>query len=213
VEPKRSARYRSAVIALRDLEDLDRGKGRVAVGAVAVLGILAFAAAARKSGSSSSQLNPARERAETQRLLVETLERRAETGRPAAPLIQPRVGEPIPASDAVEQEAFGHLRALFVAERAYFAEHYRYSAETGIMGFDPDPWCPDGARRSIQLKAAKNEAVGCHFVYSVELEGSGATGQFVLRARGAAPPALGLTYVVRSDGDNRGIPQRVTNHE
>ena len=213
VEPKRSARYRSAEIALRDLEDSGRRKGGLAAAAVAVLGILALAVLSRMSGASSSPLDPTRERRETQRLLVETLERRAETGRPAAPLSQPRVGEPIPASDAIEQEAFRHLRALFVAERAYFAEHDSYSAEMRFVGFDPDPWCPDGARRSIQVEAAKNEAVGCHFVYSVDLEGTGSTGQFVLRARGAAAPALGLAYVVRSDGESRGIPQRVPKSE
>jgi hypothetical protein len=213
VEPKRTARFRSAAIALRDLEDSGRSKGRLTVVAVAILGALAFAAAARKSGVPSSSLDAARERGETQRLLVETLERRAETGRPAAPLVQPRAGKPISPSDAIEQEAFAHLRALFVAERAYFAERDSYSAEMRAVGFDPDPWCPDGARRSIQAKAAKNEAVGCHFVYSVDLEGSGSTGQFVLRARGAAAPALGLTYVVRSDGETRGIPQRVPEND
>jgi serine/threonine-protein kinase len=47
VEPKRTARFRSAAIALRDLEDSGRGKGRWAVTAVAILGGLEFAAAAR----------------------------------------------------------------------------------------------------------------------------------------------------------------------
>jgi hypothetical protein len=213
VEPKRTARFRSAAIALRDLEDSGRGKGRWTVAAVAILALLAFAAAARKSGVPPNPLNAARERGETQRLLVETLERRAETGRPAAHLVQPPPGKAKSPSDGVEQEAFAHLRALFVAERAYFAERDSYSAEMRVIGFDPDPWCPDGARRSIQVTAAKNEAVGCHFVYMVELEGSGSTGQFVLRARGAAAPALGLKYVVRSDGENRGIPQRVSGNE
>lgn len=47
----------------------------------------------------------------------------------------------------------------------------------------------------------------------IVLDGSGPNGQFVLRAVGAAPPAIGLEYVVRSSGENRGIPQKVARHE
>jgi len=212
-EPRRSARHQSAVDALREIDDTSRGKRRAALAALALGAIFAIGGAWMILRSMADAISPAFERGNTQRLLTESIERRLEGAAPSSVGSEPRPGEPITASDPLEQEALRQLRALFVAEMAYFAEKDTYSDEMRAIGFEPDPWCPDGARRQIKKSGAKNEAIGCHFIYSVELDGSGPGGKFVLYARGAAAPALGLNYSVRSDGENRGIPQKVAGHQ
>ncbi len=88
------------------------------------------------------------------------------------------------------------------SHRTFRGRSCRYPA-LGVVG------CSSSPRRPSPW----NEAIGCYFIYRIELDGSGPNGQFVLRALGAASPALGLEYVVRSDGENRGIPQKVARHE
>lgn len=109
----------------------------------------------------------------------------------------------------IEEEALQHLRALYTAEKAYYAERDQYSADLRAIGFEPNGWCPDGARLQISQGAASpNEVIGCHFIYRVELNGTGPQGQFTMYARGAAPPAIGLDFAVASDGEQRGVLQR-----
>jgi hypothetical protein len=107
----------------------------------------------------------------------------------------------------IEKEALEQLRGLYTAEKSYYAEKDQYSADLRAIGFEPNAWCPDGARLLIQ-NVGPNEAVGCHFTYRVELDETGPQAQFTLHAHGAAPPAIGLDFAVGSDGEQRGILQR-----
>jgi hypothetical protein len=110
---------------------------------------------------------------------------------------------------SIEREAFAGLKGLFVAELAYYAEYNRYSSDLRRLGFTPDPWCADGARRTIPPVEGTNRAAGCHFVYQAQVEGVAPEERFVVTATGAADPATGRSYRVVSDGPDRGIPRRV----
>lgn len=124
------------------------------------------------------------------------------TARPAA------AREPDPGASlrAMEEEAFKNLKALFTAQKSYFAERDRYTTDLDQVGFLPDEWCEDGARLKIKEKSTSVKKVGCHFIYEVETLDSSM--QFRAYARGAIAPALGITYLVESSGQYLGIPRR-----
>ena len=113
-----------------------------------------------------------------------------------------------PDARGLEAEAFQGLKALYVSEKAYFAEKDRYSPSLDQIGFAPSEWCEDGARLRIKEKSTEFKKVGCHFVYELETLGEGPQMQFRAYARGAATPAIGLNYLVESSGQYAGIPRR-----
>ena len=67
-------------------------------------------------------------------------------------------------------------------------------------------WCPDGARVRQTEKPLPAEAVGCHFLYGVILEG----GHLTAYARGAVEPVLGKAWVTAFQGPRAGIPEEWT---
>jgi len=77
-----------------------------------------------------------------------------------------------------EAEAFKSLRAIFIAQKSFFAERDRYATSFDQIGFAPDEWCEDGARLRITEKPTEFKKVGCHFVYEVEILGEGVQMQF-----------------------------------
>ena len=188
VDPRRSARFASALAALTELESPPLRPARpTAVAALLLLGTCVLAGWPTRVPFTSIQLPwPAR------------ATRGADSISAAKPS-QPK---------EIEQEALTQLRAIFTAEKAYYAERDQYTDDLRAIGFEPGGWCPDGARLRIPKPASAKEVVGCHFVYRVELNGSGPTAQFTMYARGAAPPAIGLDFSVASDGEQRGILQR-----
>ena len=117
-----------------------------------------------------------------------------------APAVEPA------AASAMEKEAFANLKALYVAQKAYFAERDRYSTDLDAIGFAPDEWCQDGARLTIKEKPSAAKKIGCHFVYEVETMDR--SRQFRAHARGAAGAALGRDFLVESSGEHMGIPRR-----
>jgi hypothetical protein len=107
-----------------------------------------------------------------------------------------------------EAEAFQNLKAMFIAQKSYFAERDRYSASLDQIGFAPDEWCEDGARLRIKEKSTEFKKVGCHFIYELETLGEGVQMQFRAYARGAVAPVLGINYLMESSGEFAGIPRR-----
>ncbi len=188
VEPRHSARFASAAAALNELQSPRRHPRPIAVAALALLAAGVLAGWLTRAPFPGMEL-PWRAR--------------ARAGADSVP--GPKSGYP----KEIEQEALQHLRAIYTAEKAYYAEKDKYSADLKAIGFEPNDWCPDGARLRIPKPASASEAVGCHFVYRVELSGSAPNDQFIMYAHGAAPPAIGLDFSVGSDGDQRGILQRI----
>lgn len=76
-------------------------------------------------------------------------------------------------------EAAVHLRSLFTAEKAHFAERDSYSTDLALIGFEAPP-CIDGSRAGGGLPPA----AGCHYVYRVEVEGTAPEQTFTAIARG-----------------------------
>ncbi|MBF5043249.1 hypothetical protein FGE12_12690 [Aggregicoccus sp. 17bor-14] len=76
-------------------------------------------------------------------------------------------------------EAAVNLRGLFTAEKAYFGEKDRYSEDLSQVGFLPEP-CLDGTR----FEGGLPPAAGCHFAYSVEVQGTAPEQTFTAVARG-----------------------------
>jgi len=188
VEPSRSARFASALAALNELESPPLSHPRpVAVAALSLLATCVVAGWLTRAPFPAIQL--------------------AWPGRTTASADSASAAKPTYPKE-IEQEALTQLRAIYTAEKAYFAERAQYTDDFRAIGFQPSGWCPDGARLRIPKPTSANEAVGCHFVYRLELDGSGPKGQFTMYARGAAPPAIGLDYSVGSDGEQRGILQR-----
>ena len=126
---------------------------------------------------------------------------------PVHSAVVPAGAAPMSAKDC-EAEAFQHLKAMFVAQKSFFAEKDRYSASLDQIGFAPSDWCEDGARLHIKEKATEFKKVGCHFIYEMETLGEGVQMQFRAYARGAVAPVLGINYLVESSGEYAGIPRR-----
>ena len=109
-----------------------------------------------------------------------------------------------PSSDTLKDEALKHLRAIFTAEKSFFAEKDLYSENFASVGFEPDPWCPDGARKSIAVPTEANRARGCHFIYEVRVTGNAPMETFTAFAHGQGL-ATGMDYEVTSNGVDVGI--------
>ena len=187
VEPRRSARFASAAAALQELQSPRRRLRPMSVAALSLLAACVLAGWLTRAPLPAIQL---------------PWSARATAGTDSVSAAKPNYPKEI------EEEALTHLRALYTAEKAYYAERAQYSDDLRAVGFDPNGWCPHGARLHIPKPNSANEVVGCHFVYRVEINGSGPNGQFTMYAHGAAPPAIGLDYSVASDGEQRGILQR-----
>lgn len=124
---------------------------------------------------------------------------------------QRQVAQRAEAMREMEKEVKEDLKSLFVAQKAYFGSNDRYTEQLDATGFVPEEgWCPDGARKSIRTKSTPTVRVGCHFIYKVKVEGQCPECAFIATARGAAGLALGMVYRVSSDGEDRGIPIRVS---
>jgi hypothetical protein len=86
-------------------------------------------------------------------------------------------------------------------------ESNRYVSEAASIRYD-NAWCPDGARKEIPPPTARNQFVGCHFIYEAFAEGDGDTARFVLRARGATTASRGMEFWTLSFSSSRGVVMR-----
>ncbi len=123
----------------------------------------------------------------------------------------PASGDPSPASLLAEAQA--GTRALWTAEASYFAERDRYTDNLPAAGFAPDVWCPDGARTRHGERALPGEAVGCHFLFGVIIEGTPPAQRLAVYARGAVAPVQGRAWVTSFQGPRAGIPEEWTNEK
>ena len=100
-----------------------------------------------------------------------------------------------------EYEAMRGLKALFVSEKAFFAEFDEYSADYVKIGFMPEE-CTAGAKPEVPRDAV----AGCHFGYRVTLKGKGgAEGKFEAEAFGATPATKGQKYKIT---DQQSVPAK-----
>jgi hypothetical protein len=98
---------------------------------------------------------------------------------------------------ARESEAKTTLRGLYTAEKSYFGERDRYTADYAQLGWEPVA-CPDGTRPSVP---SRGWVAGCNFIYRVEIQGQGAKATFTGYAVGVGPNVLGMEVKVASDGE------------
>ena len=98
---------------------------------------------------------------------------------------------------ARESEAKTTLKGLFVAEKSYFGERDRYTADYAQLGWEPAA-CPDGTRPGVP---SKGWIAGCNFIYRVEIQGQGQKATFTGYAVGVGPNVVGMELKVGSDGD------------
>lgn len=110
---------------------------------------------------------------------------------------------PVAVKRTFEEEAISHLKSLWTAERAYFAERDRYTSNLRELGFEPDAFNEDGAKMKEKVDGEKT-AASAHYIYSVELDDRG----FIARARGAVGDAKGIEFELRSFGEDAGVPKK-----
>lgn len=84
------------------------------------------------------------------------------------------------------EEANKLLKAVHTAQRAYFAEFDRYSADPNAIGFEPQP-CDDGSSAS----AREGGVAGCKVVIKLTASGVGENAVFTATAKGKGV-ALGI---------------------
>ncbi len=113
----------------------------------------------------------------------------------------------------LQNEARAGTRALWTSEASYFAERDRYTEDLAAAGFAPDVWCPDGARLHHTERPLPGEAVGCHFLYGVLIDGTVPQQRIAVYARGAVAPVQGKAWVTSFQGPRAGIPEEWTNEK
>jgi hypothetical protein len=95
----------------------------------------------------------------------------------------------------IDCEGIREVKALYEAERSYFAETDRYSAVLSQVGFSPAP-CADGSRARAP---GADWVAGCHFSYRVMSVTGLPSPTFSAEARGApGTPAEGVTLQVHA---------------
>jgi hypothetical protein len=183
--PRRAQRFASAAAALDFLNSpwvpvAPRSKGlRLALLGAAALLVAGAAAAARLSARElPSAPAPAQGEAEA---------------RKEWPAVDP----------ALMQQQTNTLKAYFVAEKSFFAEQDRYSADLKAL-YTPDDWCPDGARQRTEQPPVEGELASCNFFYGVRVEGHAPQQTFLLYSRGAVEGVLDRVWVTVSDGPTAG---------
>ncbi|MHB8877085.1 MAG: hypothetical protein ACYC8T_25600, partial [Myxococcaceae bacterium] len=99
----------------------------------------------------------------------------------------------------MESEAGRNLRALYTAQKAYFAERDTYQQDLRATGFVPEA-CPNGSRPGTP---SDDWLPGCNFIYRVELA---ADGNFTGRARCVSGAMVDEELIISSGGKNPGTP-------
>jgi hypothetical protein len=163
----------------------------LAVGLVAGVGVAAFMLRGR-----GAEVAPVAEAAHAERAPVPE---QTSADSPPVATTAPRASS----NAGLREEALRGLHVLDDAERAHYGEHDRYTDDLRGLEVELGP-CADGSDRAIPDLGARNQRIGCHFVFAVELPADPAAG-CRLSATGAAAASQGLELELSQGGPSEGI--------